>query len=319
MHINRGLVFWGLALVTAGVVALAVQQGYVDRDALTGLWRLWPVVLIAIGLSIMLSRTPFALLGSVVAAVVVGAAGGVLISVGPVFAGCGGPDPTSTQTGEGEFTGESASVDLDFSCGTLQVSMTRGAGWRVESARDEAGHEVRLEATGNSLSISSPDRGLTDREERWHVSLGEDVTYALTIDVNAATSTLNLAGGAFTELSIDPNAGSLMVDLRGTTVESLDLSMNAGSATLLVDTLTDLGGSIGMNAGSLELCAGPETAMRITIQENLTLSHDLDETDLAQSGDSWTSDGFETAEHKTDLRLEGNAASFSLNPEGGCE
>ena len=32
MNYNRGLLFWGLALITGGAVALAAQQGYIDRD-----------------------------------------------------------------------------------------------------------------------------------------------------------------------------------------------------------------------------------------------------------------------------------------------
>ena len=49
MHINRGLLFWGLALVTAGIVALAGAQGWIDIPAMVDLWDYWPVILIVIG------------------------------------------------------------------------------------------------------------------------------------------------------------------------------------------------------------------------------------------------------------------------------
>jgi len=55
MTLNRGLLFWGLALITAGAVALAAQQGYLDKEALRDLWRLWPVILIVIGVSVVVS------------------------------------------------------------------------------------------------------------------------------------------------------------------------------------------------------------------------------------------------------------------------
>jgi hypothetical protein len=318
MQINRGLVFWGIALVTAGVVALAFQQGYLDRDALASAWRLWPVVLIAIGLSIVLSRTPFAVLGIIAAALVVGAAGGALISVGPGFASCGGPEPTSLATREGAFTGNAASVELDFNCGTLEVALTDGNGWRVASGQSD-GEEAQIEATDASVAVSSPDRGFMGGEQRWEIGLGSDLTYALSINVNAATTVLNLADGSVSELSVDPNAGSLTFDLRGTSVASFSLDMNAGSASFRVGEGTDLDGTVGMNAGSIDFCADPGTALRFTVEENLTFSQDLDESELVRSGETWTSANFDTADRRIDLRLEGNAASFSFNPEGGCQ
>jgi hypothetical protein len=42
MRLDRGLLFWGLALITTGAVALAVEFRYVDRDVVSGAWRLWP-------------------------------------------------------------------------------------------------------------------------------------------------------------------------------------------------------------------------------------------------------------------------------------
>jgi len=86
-----------------------------------------------------------------------------------------------------------------------------------------------------------------------------------------------------------------------------------------VDARTDLDGTVGMNAGSIEFCADPETAVRFTVEENLTFSHDLDESELVRTGNTWATANFDAADRAVDLRLEGNAASFSLNPEGGCE
>jgi hypothetical protein len=317
MLINRGLVFWGVALVTAGVVALAVQQNYIDSDALAGAWRLWPVVLIAIGLSIVLSRTPLAVLGTIAAALVVGAAGGALISVGPGFASCGGAEPSGLTTRDGAFSG-SASVELDLNCGTLEVAMTDGSGWHV-TAGQSAEDEARIEATDTSLVVSSPDNGFLGGEQRMEIGLGSDVSYALSIDVNAATTILDLEGGSFSELSVDPNAGSVRFVLNGASVPSFSLDMNAGSTSFQVDARTDLDGTVGMNAGSIEFCADPETAVRFTVEENLTFSHDLDESELVRTGNTWATANFDAADRAVDLRLEGNAASFSLNPEGGCE
>ena len=318
MRINQGLVFWGVALITAGAVVLAVQQNLVEADVLAGAWRLWPVILIAIGLSIALSRTPFAVLGTIAAALVVGAAGGALISVGPGFASCGGAEQSGLTTRDGAFGGDNASVELDLNCGTVEVALTEGSIWRVAASQSD-GEEARIEATDASLAVSSPDSGFLGGEQRMEIGLGLDVSYALSIDVNAASTTLDLGGGSFSELSVDPNAGSLALDLRGSSVAALSIDLNAGSASFQVDGDTDLDGTVGVNAGSVELCTDPDTAVRFTVEENLTFSHDLDESDLARNGDTWASANFEAADRRIDLRLEGNAASFSFNPEGGCE
>jgi cell wall-active antibiotic response 4TMS protein YvqF len=320
LHVNRGLVFWGIALVTAGIVALAVQQGYLDRASLTGAWRLWPVVLIAIGLSIILARTPFAVLGTIVAGLVVGAAGGVLISVGPGLASCGGGDVGRTDTSSGEFTLPGpATVRLDFNCGTLDLGLTDGNQWdATTSRRDDT--PAQLEATANSLEIRSPDEGLSEGagRQQWTVDLGSDITYDLSVSVNAATSTFDLARGQFSRLAVEPNAGSLSIDVSGAQVTEFSLSMNAGAATMVIDEASELAGVISMNAGSLELCAAPGTAVQFIVDANLTFAHNLDESGLDQAGDTFTSPGFEGAAHKVVLRLEGNAASFDLNPEDGC-
>ena len=104
MNVNRGLVFWGVALITAGAVALAIQAGAVAGGDAQQLWRFWPVALIVIGLAVIAARTPFALVATITAALVIGVLGGSLVSGFPegLSIGCAG-DPDQVVSAEGSF------------------------------------------------------------------------------------------------------------------------------------------------------------------------------------------------------------------------
>ena len=110
------------------------------------------------------------------------------------------------------------------------------------------------------------------------------------------------------------------MNLDGSAVDELDIQLNAGSLSLLTDAGTQLAGRIGVNAGSVDLCTDPEAGLRITVDANVTFAHNLDDSGLQKSGEgTYTSANFASAAQTIDLRLEGNAASFTLNPEEGCE
>ena len=318
MQYHRGLLFWGLALVTGGAVALAAQQGYLDRDILAGAWRLWPLILIAIGISILVSRTPFAIVGTLFAALVVGAAGGALIAVGPGVAACGGAQPNSLTTEMGRF-GEAASVTLDFSCGTLVVGTTDGDQWSVASGR-QGGDPAGIRATGDSLNVESSrnDRWWGGGRQHWIVGLPVQTSYQLNVSPNAAETEIDLGGGQFTSVTLSPNAGSLRLDLTEADVEELDLSLNAGSGVVLIGQGMSMHASISVNAGSIEVCAEDGVALQVTVDANVSFSTNLDESGLEQVGDAWSTPDYADATDQVQIALEGNAASFTLNPEGGC-
>ena len=318
MNYNRGLLFWGLALVTGGAVALAAQQGYIDRDLLAGAWRLWPLILIAIGVSILVSRTPFAIIGTIFAALVVGAAGGALVAVGPGIAACGGAGPNSLSTETGRF-GEAAEVTLDFSCGTLVVGTTDGDEWSVASGR-QGGDPARITAGSDRLRVESSrnDRWWGGGRQHWIVGLPVQTTYRLNVSPNAADTEIDLSGGRFTSVTLSPNAGSVRLDLTDAEVDELDLSLNAGSAVVLIGQGTSMDASMRLNAGSVEVCTEDGVALEVTVDANVAFSTNLDESGLDQVGDTWSTPDYADAADQVQIALEGTAASFTLNPEGGC-
>ncbi|MGH2445025.1 MAG: LiaI-LiaF-like domain-containing protein [Candidatus Limnocylindria bacterium] len=321
MTINRGLVFWGVALITAGAVALAIQSGAITSDITREAWRLWPVVLIVIGLSIIAARTPFALVATIIAGLAVGGLGGSLVGGIPdgMSIGCGG-EPDQVATHDGSFAGDRAEVDLDFDCGDLTVTTAPGRDWSLQAGY--GGRDEPIVTTDeSSLRVEAPDGGgfigFTDDRQDWDVVLPTDVAIELSVDANAASSDLDLTDADLPQLSIDANAGSVDMQLGGAEIGELTIDANAGSVDITADDATRLAGSVEFNAGSIDLCVPDGAVVAITLtDDNITFSHNLDESGLTRSGDTWRSG---EGDPDITLSVDGNAASFTYNPEEGCD
>ncbi len=321
MQVNRGFAFWGVALITAGAVALAIQAGLIPDESARQAWRLWPVLLVVIGISIIASRTPFALLATVLAGLVAGGLAGTLVAgiPGGVDIGCGGGEPSETTTADGSFEG-AAEVELDFDCGDLAVTTAVGTNWTVV-ARHGSDDEPQISSDGESLRVNAEGGGFIpfteDSRQAWDVVLPTETTLDLTVDANAASSRLDLEGADLSSLAVDANAGDVLVGLAGATVADLGVDANAGSLSIVADGSTSLTGSVEMNAGSLEVCAPDGVVVAISIEDdNITFSHNLDDLGLTRRGNTWSTGEGEPA---ISIDIDGNGASLTLNPEGGCE
>ena len=158
--------------------------------------------------------------------------------------------------------------------------------------------------------------GFANARQDLDVTLPSDVTIALDVEANAGSSNLALGGMGLPDLSVDVNAGDVEIDLAGTSAGDLSVSANAGSVSIIVDESTTTDGSISVNAGSVDLCVADGTAVEISINDsNIMFSHNLDDSDLDRSGDTWRG-GDGPAD--VILEAEGNAASLNYNPTGGC-
>lgn len=322
MRLDRGLLFWGLAFITAGAVALGVRQGYLPSTWFADAWRLWPLILIAIGLSIIFARTAFAVVGLIIGALLLGSFAGALFSAGPgIVADCGTTDTAgaATRTENGTFSGD-ASVRLNLNCGSLTVNTASGNAWTVD-ARSAREGTPQIESGPDQLSVTASNSGFfTDAgRQDWSITLPTDPSIAATIEANAARSTLNLSGANLRSLEIDGNAGQVHLDLSGAQARGLDLELNAGSASVVLDGQSMVQGELSTNAGSIDLCAPDELGIRIELDDNVAFGDNLDESGLQQNGDVWQTANYDTATNKATLNVSGNAGSFELNPEEGCQ
>src|SRR6185503_19728243 len=160
MRINRSLLNWGVFLIALGGVPLAVQQGWADADIAGDLWRVWPLILVGIGLGLILRWTPAAWLGGAIVAGAFGIIFGALIAGGiqGVSSACVGlgSGESRTTSESGAATGPEFSLDVELSCGDLQVTRNAGAEWSVVT---EHGADDEPIITGDATSLSIEQDG----------------------------------------------------------------------------------------------------------------------------------------------------------------
>ena len=322
MRIHRGFLGWGVFLILAGSIPLAVRAGYLSDDQLRNVGNLWPLILIGIGVGFLLSRTRYGYLGGLIVAATLGVmAGGVLAgSVGGLDIGCGSSRGTTAfEARQGQLTGGSASIDIDLSCGDLTVAVAPGDTWRVEGQdRDGTGPTVDADNDSLRLSTRDTDRGvfeaLGDRGT-WRVTLPDAPRLDASLTFNAGSSTVNLAGATLGRFETTLNAGSTTIDLGAVEqVDSLDVQVNAGSIALTLPHQS-VNGSFHVNAGSVKLCAAPDTGLRIRTDESIIASYDF--AGLTKSGTTWQTPNYDSAAVKIDLDASANAGSVSLDRSDG--
>jgi hypothetical protein len=273
----------------------------------------------------VLSRTPLEFLGGIVVAATFGLMAGALVTVGgdgfPSTV-CGGESGTTTFESRSGTFGNSADVDLQLDCGRLDIHGVTGGGWTFDG-RGDADREPAVDADGDSLRVRSRDAdfrvGLVGRRDAWQVGVPTGVPLSLRVQLNAGQAALAPGAVQLRQLDVQFNAGAVTIDLgSAVSLEELDLQGNAGSASLTLPNAS-VTGRLQVNAGSIEFCTPPGAGLRVRTGDNPIGSYDLDGEGLERNGDTWESDGFDSAAVQIDLRAEANVGSITLNPEDGCD
>jgi hypothetical protein len=344
MRIDRSLLNWGVFLVALGGIPLAVDQGWLGSDIARDLGRLWPLILVGIGLGLILRWTRMAWFGGALVAatfgVIFGAAAVAIRNddfasiqgIIPAIAtgGCAGVQiGGDTTTQDGLATTDTFDLDLTLSCGELEVSRSGGAAWslvarhgpdeapQVETTdRDGAVAAVRLaqDGTEDFIFLGRPSRSA------WDVQVPAEAAVRVGATFNAASGVVDTGAGPVSRLSATLNASDVDFDLSAATTPepaSLDLTLNAGDSRLTLPD-GDLGGSITLNASSLVVCVPAEAALRVEISSVLG-SDDLGRSGLDDEGSGrWATADYATATERVSLSITSTVSSVSLERPEAC-
>jgi hypothetical protein len=316
MRVRRGLLFWGLFLIPLGAIPLLARAGYIDVSGFADVWRFWPLILIGLGLMLLIGRRSLGLVVVAATALLLGSLAGAAISGADLGIGAITPciatgDDDATVQRDGTFSAP-ATVVLELDCGDLDLTTAPGSAWSLQAAYRGAPPAISDGAA--QLRVSAPE-GFANQHQDWTLTTPTDQLRVIELSANAGTSALVLTGAALDRIDAELNAGDIRIDGTGATIDRLDVGVNAGRARVTLDSTTD--GELSVNAGAIDLCVPPDAALELEVPEQFTFATNLDARGLTEVGeDTWTRQG--TGARIT-LSVEGNAASFTLDPEGGCQ
>ncbi len=320
MRLNRSLLSWGIFLLLLGGVPLAVRQGIVPESTVQDAWRLWPLLLVAWGLGLILRRTPIEYLAGLLSAGLFGFILGSVLATGSLPVGCGNDRAVNAYPGPGGNLEPGASVDLRLNCGELTVRTQPGVAWNFQALADEA----PAMDVGPTLLLIESERsgnlGFLGTRERWTLDLPTDPTLDVDLVLNAGTGDIDLTGAHLGLVETTINAGSVTMNLGAVAaLRELQVTLNAVGDPQFVLPPLSFHGSIQANAaGNIRICAPTGAGLRLVSDGNIAASDNFAERGLVRRGDAWETAGFASAAVRIELETRANAGSFNLEPEGSC-
>lgn len=289
---NTDSAFWGLLLVTVGGLLLVDNLDIVHVDWMN-VWRLWPLAIIATGLSLLSRRSwlwrsaSFVfIVGSLAAVVFIGTGGFVPIQLGGV---------EHSQQVQREKGVERADVTLDAGASKLVI----GAHER-DAIVDAAitGDTFGLKDTSSREGGTQFVRLRAERREGWF-SLRQtpwDVTF---------TNSLPL------KVRIEAGASSVDADFSRTKLEDLTLESGASAVRLVLgEKMTRQKVRIDSGASSVTVRVPKHSGIKLEIDGGITSK---DVANLTKVDDEkYQSDNYGSARNKIDIEADLGLASFTL-------
>jgi hypothetical protein len=273
-------------LILLGIVLLSNNLGWTAISA-WDLLRLWPILLIAGGLELLVGRR--SALGSVLVlvAMLVMLAGGLWLLTSA--------NPTEPAKGQviGEALGEakSAQVDIGFGVGTLLVGSMPESSKLIEGTAElHRGEQLEREfrLADDTAYVALRSRGNWsvplfgwDGDKTWDLRLNRDVP---------------------TRLKISTGVGDVAADLRRMNLTGLELDTGVGRATVTLPERGDFEAKI--DAGVGELVIKVPQGMEVAVFSSTGLGHVSVPSSYHRRGEGYVSSGYDGAQHRVDLTLE---------------
>jgi len=303
--------FWPLVLIGAGVVLLLSNLGYLPWQSWNVLWRLWPLLLVALGIDVLIGRR--SMVGTIVSTLLIllligGAVAVVLFAQNiPALVEMTGPVEWRTEHIEYPLKDmERASVAIDWTSAPGYLSALHDSPNLIEgdvAYRGQLIFDVDMRRSQADVKLDSRYSGpwfgpfdFYNREkDRWDVKLSPRVSLDLTLDAGSGPCDFDLTDLQVSDLFLDGGSGP--IDLALPSGSTFEARIDGGSGPITIILPESAGARVVLDSGS-----GP-----FRPDERLRLVE-------GKRGDDgvWETDSFRTAEHTILMEIDQGSGPINI-------
>lgn len=293
---RRGGLVGPLILISLGVLFLLANLGALDWSVWEILFRLWPVLLIAWGLDIIVGRrSPWLSLGIVL--VVVALAGAALWYYSPE--GVAGQELTSEAINQQLQGATRADVEISSGVGELRLGAAESSDVLIEGTV-RGPERQRVVSDFNVAGDTATYRLRTRDEAGFPFSFGQgDRSWDL--DLNAQVPL---------DLTVNTGVGTSNLDLRQLSLTDLSVSTGVGQTTITLPAQGDFGAQINGGVGEVNILVPSSLAATIRVDGGLGDVSVIG--DYVEQDRTYTSAGFSSAQERVNLRVSGGVGRIAV-------
>jgi hypothetical protein len=287
--------------IAAGILLLLSNLGYLPPLSWGVLWRLWPLLIIALGIDLLIGQR--SVIGAIVSAVLICVLVGVIVLVAlfaqniPAVSDWIGPLELPQWIQQPEFQTrhveyplgglEEAKVYIEWSSVPGHLSALEDSPNLIEGDIDYRGEltfDVSVVGGRANVKLDSSFFGLwsfgDQADKRWDVRLSPDVPLDLSLDAGSGPCDLDLTGLDVGNLVLDVGSGP--IDLVLPSGSTFEAKIDGGSGPLTITLPRNVGARVELDSGSGPF--SPDTRFELV------------EGKLHGDG-TWETKNYRTAEH----------------------
>jgi hypothetical protein len=306
--------FWPVMLIGVGVTWLLSSLGIIAPVSWGGLLRLWPLLLIAIGLDILFGRR-VPVIGAFIALGTIAVVAALLIALPSVVANT---SPTIKHDTFSEPLGNATAAKIDLSLSTMSTTINalEDSDKLISANLDYVG-EIDFTAQGYQekdihLSHNAPMGTwfMPPGHDHWDIGLSPRVPLDLKVDASTGLSELNLGTLKLNSLTIDASTGSMTIDLPAAQ-KIYDMTVNGSTGSIIMEIPrgAQLNMRLKLSTGSVTIHVQPDAGVQLRVEDDglgsVSMRSNYTRTQQGEGKrGTWESPNYASAERKITIIVE---------------
>lgn len=281
--VNTNKLATGAILIVIGIVFLLINLGYISFSILFGIFDLWPLILIVVGINVLFKNKSIVSFITwtlfFIILVLYGLYYGEISNIGTTGYNTNFKKPMETLYGELDLDIGAAKINIESAQSDLLNASLQGSNLNYTDTYKNN----KETAVFNFKSKNYNKVNLNNKNNNYSFKLNKDVIWDLDFDLGAVSGVLNFEEIPIRSMDLDFGAGNL----------DIILGSNYSKSKLKIDS----------GASNLNILIPENTGIKIKLDTALTKTN-IDSLNLSKEGDYYVSSNYEEASTKLDFDID---------------